>query len=76
MNESATNWNKSLCNKIDMQESFLEELKKEIQMFKENEHTGFTDYDHHTVDFSLMKIKEAEEHIHQASMNMKKLLFV
>ena len=74
MNEIATSYNRSLCNRIDIETSVLEELKDEIARFGDNSNFCFTDYDRQTVAFSEKKAQEAIECLKESFLNLKKLL--
>lgn len=74
MNEFGTGYNRAICNRIELVESIATELKNEMQLFRQNPNNGFTDYDHHAVEFSLDKTTEAIECLHQAWLNLKQLL--
>lgn len=53
---------------------FLEELANELKQLKDNKFNEFTDYDHGTVQFSVSKMDEAVQCLHDAHLNMKTLL--
>lgn len=74
MNEFATNYNRTICSKIDMEEAMLRNLKDELVRFSQNTHTDFTDYDKNSIEYSIKKTDEAIDCLHQSFLNLKRLL--
>lgn len=74
MNKFATDWNKRLCNKMEIHEIFLKELEKELQQLKNDNANDLTNYDHYTVQFSVSKLEESIKCLNEAYLNLKTLL--
>lgn len=73
MNQFGFNQKESLCNKIRMAESMVDDLKKNIEDFKNNQHADFTDLERSDIDYSLKKTEEAVNCLHLSLLNLKKL---
>jgi hypothetical protein len=74
MNELATDQNRSLCNRLNIEASILDELLVEATRLAENKFADFTDYDNSTIAWSVGKLEEAVSNVKLALVNLKKLL--
>ncbi len=74
MNEFGTEYNKTVCKRIDMVESMVKDLKREIEWFCNNGNSEFTEYDRNMIQFSMKKTDEAVECLHQSLLNLRMLL--
>ena len=74
MNEFGTNYNRTVCQRMEMVEAMVEELRKDLARFGENPNTGFTDYDRNALAYSMEETGEAIGCLHRSLLNMKRLL--
>jgi hypothetical protein len=74
MNKFGTEYNKTICRRMEMVEWMVKDMRREMEWFGNNGNSEFTDYDSNAIDFSMKKTDEAIECLHQSLLNLKMLL--
>lgn len=74
MNKFGTEYNKTICRRMEMVEGMVKDMRREMEWFGNNGNSEFTDYDNNTMGFSIKKTDEAIECLHQSLLNLKTLL--
>lgn len=74
MNKFGTEYNKTICRRMEMVEWMVKDMRREMESFGNNVNSEFTDYDSNVIDFSTKKTDEAIECLHQSILNLKTLL--
>ena len=74
MNKFGTEYNKTICRRMEMVKWMVKDMRREMEWFGNNGNSEFTDYDSNAIDFSIKKTDEAIECLHQSLLNLKMLL--